>query len=86
MFNGKKNANILENIGETDITHLVNFDLFKNIFEKNKLNCELKMQREFLMENGVEILINAENKDGILRIIGENQMGELFKILYCENL
>jgi NADH dehydrogenase [ubiquinone] 1 alpha subcomplex assembly factor 7 len=86
IFNGSKAANILENVGETDITHLVNFKIFAEFFQKNNLQVQLQTQKEFLIQNGIEELITLENQEGILRLTGENQMGELFKVLIVDAL
>lgn len=85
IFQNKKTNNILENIGDADITHLVNFELFKNILAKHQINTKIQTQQEFLMENGIINLIHTKNKDGINRILDKNQMGELFKVLYFNN-
>ena len=86
IYKNKKIKNIMQNIGDSDITHLVNFELFKNLFEKNNLNSKIQTQEEFLIANGINYLTNSGNKDGINRILSKNQMGDLFKMLYCENL
>ena len=84
IFNGQKTLNILENIGETDITHLVNFHMLAEVFRKEKISTHLQTQKEFLIENGIEALIHETNKDGIKRIV--ETMNSLFKVLIAENL
>ena len=91
-----KFTNILENIGNVDITHNVNFDLFKK-FTKNTggLTNNLTTQKEFLLKMGIkqraEIISKNQNflkKTDIFyrlnRLINEKQMGTLFKVmLHC---
>jgi SAM-dependent MidA family methyltransferase len=86
IFNGSKCGNILENVGEMDITHLVSFTIFTKFFQRNSLQVQLQTQKEFLIQNGINELITPENQDGILRLISETQMGELFKVLISETL
>ena len=81
IFNGSKITNILENVGEMDITHLVNFAIFSDFFQKNNFQVQLQTQKEFLVQNGIKELVIPENQEGILRLIDESQMGELFKAL-----
>ena len=86
VFNGSKITNILENVGEADITHLVNFAIFSDFFQKNNFQVQLQTQKEFLVQNGIKELVIPENQEGILRLIDESQMGELFKVLIVNAL
>lgn len=86
IYNGNKTTDMLQNIGETDITHLINFELFQNIFKKNNFQTFVKSQRDFLIESGILSLINEHNKSGIERLLSENQMGNLFNFLVAEKL
>jgi NADH dehydrogenase [ubiquinone] 1 alpha subcomplex assembly factor 7 len=86
IFNGSKCGNILENVGEMDITHLVSFTIFTKFFQRNSLQVQLQTQKEFLIQNGINELITPENQEGILRLISETKMGELFKVLISETL
>ena len=92
-----KFANILDNIGNVDITHNINFYLFKMIAKQvNGLESKLTTQREFLLKMGIkeraEILSKNENflkKADIFyrlnRLIDEKQMGKLFKVMLIKN-
>ncbi len=92
-----KFANILENIGNTDITHNINFDLFKK-FTKQMGNLEniLTSQKNFLLRMGIneraEIIsknLNFSEKANIYhrlkRLIDDRQMGSLFKVMLIKN-
>jgi len=91
-YNNKK-SNIFENIGEQDITSLVDFGNLLYLSKKNKLNVEVfTTQREFLLQNGIKergkkILENCNTvqkkliKKGLERIIDKEDMGSLFKVL-----
>ena len=83
-----KYSNFLENVGESDITALVNFQALKDSLEYTR--CEILTQREFLYSFGIKertqnLMKNANNaqKDKIfsefLRLT-EN-MGTLFKAM-----
>ena len=53
-----KFANILENIGNVDITHNISFDLFKRFTKKmGGLANNLTTQKEFLLKMGIIIII-----------------------------
>ncbi len=92
-----KFANILENIGNVDITHNINFNLFKKFVEKiGGLESELTTQKEFLVKMKIkqraEIIsknLNFLKKADIFyrlnRLIDEKQMGNLFKVLFIKN-
>ena len=92
-----KFANILENIGNTDITHNINFDLFKK-FTKQMGNLEniLTSQKKFLLRMGIneraEIIsknLSFSEKANIYhrlkRLIDDRQMGSLFKVMLIKN-
>jgi NADH dehydrogenase [ubiquinone] 1 alpha subcomplex assembly factor 7 len=83
---------ILENVGESDITALVDFSALKKIANNFDLNSSLISQREFLLALGIEerrkILLEKRSSDeqkkinsAIDRLIDSTQMGELFKCL-----
>ena len=92
-----KFANILKNIGNTDITHNINFNLFKNFLEKKDgLKSNLTTQRNFLTQMGIkqraEIIsknLKFSKKADIFyrleRLIGQKQMGTLFKVMLVKN-
>jgi len=92
-INNHRNSNPLDNIGNQDITSLVNFSEFIKI----ALNTNLKIenyctQKEFLIANGINERKNKllENLDknqkkefelGFERLINEKNMGSIFKFL-----
>ena len=92
-----KFANILDNIGNTDITHNLNFSLFKKYTEKIcGLKNYLTTQKKFLITMGIkeraEILSRNQTftkKADIFyrlkRLIDEKQMGTLFKVMLLKN-
>ena len=92
-----KFANILKNIGDVDITHNINFDLFKKITKlMGGLENNLTTQKEFLLKMGIkkraEIISKNQNfikKADIYyrlkRLIDEKEMGNLFKVMLIKN-
>ncbi len=92
-----KFANILDNIGNADITHNINFELFKKFVKKiDGLDNCLTTQKSFLIKMGIreraEIIAKKENflkKANIFyrleRLISENQMGNIFKVMFIKN-
>ena len=92
-----KIANILNDKGNIDITHNINFNLFKRFVEKmGGLKNNLTSQRNFLLRMGIEqraeILsknVNFSKKADIYfrfkRLTDENQMGNLFKVMLIKN-
>ncbi len=92
-----KFANILKNIGKVDITHNINFNLFK-MFTKQLggLKINLTTQKEFLLKMGIKdrAEIISKNKNflkkadifyRLQRLIDEKQMGNLFKVMLIRN-
>ena len=92
-----KIANILNDKGSVDITHNINFNLFKRFVEKmGGLKNNITSQRNFLLRMGIqqraEILsknLNFSKKADIYfrfkRLTDENQMGNLFKVMLIKN-
>ena len=92
-----KFTNILENIGNVDITHNINFDLFKRYINKlGGLKINLTTQKKFLLKMGIkqraEIISKNQNflkKTDIFfrlnRLINDSQMGSLFKVMLIKN-
>jgi NADH dehydrogenase [ubiquinone] 1 alpha subcomplex assembly factor 7 len=90
--NHKKNM-LFHNIGDADITSLVNFNLLKTYFKKKKLKTNsIVTQQFFLKKMGIieraEILskkMNFKEKSelylGLERILNPKHMGELFKVI-----
>jgi len=93
----KKNI-LFKDIGEADITSLVNFNLLKNYFKKNKLKTNNIVTQEFFLKkmgiiNRAEILsksMNFQEKSDIYyrlqRLLNPKQMGELFKVIFTFKL
>jgi len=92
-----KFANILENIGNVDITHNINFNLFKR-FTKHLggLKSNLTTQKEFLLKMGInqraEIISKKQSFTKktdlyfrLKRLIDEKHMGNLFKFMLIKN-
>ena len=91
--NNHKYTNVLENIGETDITYNINFNLFKNFINQSKnLDTIVTTQKKFLTSMGIVQRAEIVSKDiafskktdlfyRIRRLIDEKQMGELFKVM-----
>ena len=88
-----KTTNVLDNIGLQDISSLVDFKSFIKIANSNDLNIDFfSSQREFLLKNGIKkrskkIMENStikqkkDIKEGLERLIDNNKMGTLFKVL-----
>ena len=88
-----KNSNVLDNIGNQDITSLVDFKSLISIAKSYNLKIDIfSNQRDFLIQNGVyerlkKILLNCKMnegniiKDSLNRIIDQNNMGSIFKVL-----
>ena len=92
-----KFANFLSNIGNVDITHNINFELYKNFAKRiGGLNFNLTNQKNFLLNMKIkeraEIISKNKNfteKANIYyrlnRLIDEKQMGTLFKVMLVNN-
>ena len=92
-----KFANILDNIGNADITHNINFSLFKKFIKSlGGLESNLTTQKKFLLDMGIKqraeiisknksFLKKAEIFYRLNRLIDENQMGNLFKVMLIKN-
>ena len=88
-----KYSNILEDIGDSDITYNINFNLFKKfVGQFDDLNFIITNQKKFLTSMGIiqraEIIsenIPFSKKSDLFyrirRLIDEKQMGELFKVM-----
>ena len=93
LINHKRN-NIFENIGNADITSLVNFDLLRNYFLMSKLETSNVVSQSFFLKrigiiNRAEILsksLNFKKKSDLyyrlLRLLDSRYMGELFKVIF----
>jgi len=95
--NNHKYTNILENIGENDITYNINFKLFQNFINQSKnLDTIITTQKKFLTSMGILQRAEIISKDiafskktdlfyRIRRLIDEKQMGELFKVMLIKS-
>jgi cyclopropane-fatty-acyl-phospholipid synthase len=91
--NNHSYSNVLEDIGDSDITYNINFNLFeKFIAQFNDLDSIVSNQKKFLTSMGIvqraEIIsknIPFSKKSDLFyrikRLIDEKQMGELFKVM-----
>ena len=92
-----KFVNILDNIGNVDITHNLSFELYKNFVKKiGGLTNDLTTQRKFLINMGIRkraemisknknFLKKADIYYRLERLIDEKQMGNLFKVMLIKN-
>ena len=92
----KKN-DLLENLGNADITSQVNFSLLKEFFLKNKLQVnDIITQRDFLINMGIQkradmIAKKMRFRDQVnlflrlKRLIHPKLMGDLFKVIITSN-
>ena len=92
-----KFANILDDIGNVDITHNISFELFRKFTNRiGGLKNNITTQKKFLTKMGIkqraEIIsqnLNFSNKADIYyrlnRLIDEKQMGNLFKVMFIKN-
>ena len=92
-----KFSNILKNVGEKDITHNINFNLFKNYIKQiDNLECYLTTQRGFLVNMGIKQRAEMISKNKtfikkadifyrLKRLIDEEQMGTLFKVMLIKD-
>ncbi|MDA8919184.1 SAM-dependent methyltransferase [Candidatus Pelagibacter sp.] len=91
--NNHKYSNVLEDIGDSDITYNINFNLFeKFVAQFNDLDSIVNNQKKFLTSMGIvqraeivsENIPFSKKTDlfyRIRRLIDEKQMGELFKVM-----
>ena len=91
--NNHKYSNVLENIGDSDITYNINFKLFQKFTNQfNNLSSLISNQKKFLTSMGIlqraeivsESIPFSKKTDlfyRIKRLIDEKQMGELFKVM-----
>ena len=96
-ISNQKYSNVLNNIGNCDITHNINFELFKKI-TKNLGNLQelSTTQRKFLINIGIKQRAEIISKNlpfskkadifyRLNRLIDERQMGNLFKVMLIKN-
>ena len=95
--NNHKYSKVLQDIGYSDITYNINFNLFKKFIKQfQNLNSLFSNQKKFLTSMGIlqraEIIsknIPFSKKTDLFfrirRLIDEKQMGELFKVMLIKN-
>ncbi len=97
-IHNKKYSDALKNIGNSDITHNINYNLFKKIILNFKhIAINFTTQKNFLINVGIkqraEIL--SKNKPfkqkadiyyRLQRLIDKKQMGELFKVMLIKKI
>ena len=90
LKNHKKQNSIFDDLGNADITSLVNFKKLVDIFDKHHLDFKITSQAEFLLQHGInkraEILIGSGAKKESIelqlkRLLSNNGMGLNFKVL-----
>ncbi len=92
-----KYSNVLENIGNSDTTYNISFNLFKKFIKKfNSVKSIITNQKKFLTNMGImkraEILSKNQPFSKkidmfyrIKRLLDEKKMGELFKVMLIKN-
>ncbi|MDC0454745.1 SAM-dependent methyltransferase [Candidatus Pelagibacter sp.] len=95
--NNHKYSGVLENTGDSDITYNISFNLFKKFTNQfHNLNSIITNQKKFLTSMGIlqraEIIsknIPFSKKTDLFyrirRLIDEDKMGELFKVMLIKN-
>ncbi len=96
-ISNKKYSNVLKDIGCSDITHNLNYNLFRKIIKKiTGLEEDITTQRKFLINIGIKkraeilsrnlsFLKKADIYYRMERLINSNQMGDLFKVMFIKN-
>ncbi len=97
-INNHKYSNVLKDIGQSDITYNINFNIFeKFISQFDDLNSIFTNQKKFLTSMGIiqraeivsENIPFSKKSDlfyRIRRLIDEKQMGELFKVMLVKKV
>ena len=91
-----KKTDILKNIYQSDITHLLNFNFYKKKFNKKLGKIKIISQRKFLINMGILHRAKILSKNltfhqktdlyyRVQRLIDSQQMGELFKVMFVTN-
>ena len=88
-------SHLLKNLGQADITSLVNFSLLKEYFLKNKLIVKKIVTQKFFLEK-MGIIERANNlansmtfqqknymSSTLRRLLHKDLMGELFKVIFA---
>ena len=88
-----KKINVLNEVGSSDISHVINIDFLKKYAKNLNLKVDYNTQRNFLLNLGImkraellaaktSFLEKANIFYRINRLINKKQMGELFKVMY----
>ena len=97
-ISNQKFSDVLKNIGNSDITHNINYNLFKEIVNKIKgLNQKFTTQGNFLIKMGINeraeiisknltFLKKADLYYRLKRLIDEKEMGKIFKVMLIKNI
>ena len=92
-INKHKYSNVLEDIGQSDITYNINFKILEKYIDQfDNVNSILSNQKKFLTSMGIiqraeivsENIPFSEKSDlfyRIRRLIDEKQMGDIFKVM-----
>jgi NADH dehydrogenase [ubiquinone] 1 alpha subcomplex assembly factor 7 len=92
-INNHKYCNVLENIGNSDITYNISFSLFEKFIKRfHDLDAIFNSQKKFLTSMGILQRAEIISKNipflkktdlfyRVSRLIDEKQMGELFKVM-----
>ena len=91
-----KYCNVLDNIGKSDITHNINFFLFKKIIDQlGDLKDLTTTQGNFLVKLGIKDRAGIISKNQsfskkaniyyrLKRLIDKKEMGDLFKVMFIK--
>ena len=91
-----KYSDILQNMGKSDITHNINFYLFRKLIKKlGGVSNILTTQRDFLINMGIERRAEIISKNQnfskkadiyfrLKKLIDINQMGKIFKVMFIK--
>ena len=91
-----KYSSVLKHVGKSDITHDINFFIFKKLIKQlGGLKDMVTTQRDFLIKMGIEkraeIISKNQNFLGkadiyyrLRKLIDENQMGRVFKVMFVK--
>ena len=96
-INNHKYSNVLEDIGDSDITYNINFNLFQKFTDQfHNLSSIISNQKKFLTSMGIlqraeivsENIPFSKKADlfyRVRRLIDDKQMGDLFKVMLIKN-
>ena len=96
-ISNKKYSNVLDNFRNSDITHNINFYLFREMIKKfGGLKENITTQKKFLIKMGIKERAEIISKNQTFlkktdifyrlnRLIDEKLMGNLFKVMFIKN-